>query len=70
MAVALFLIKWTTGREILSVFSDKIIKFLEFSYVGARFVYGDVLIDLGIFIFKVFLYFICSSQRKTIKNSN
>ncbi|XP_069963882.1 uncharacterized transporter YutK isoform X3 [Bactrocera oleae] len=46
-------IQWDVGRKIFECLGDKVATFLSFSDEGSRFVFGDAVIDEGIFAFAI-----------------
>uniref|UniRef100_A0A0A1XEW4 Sodium/nucleoside cotransporter n=1 Tax=Zeugodacus cucurbitae TaxID=28588 RepID=A0A0A1XEW4_ZEUCU len=46
-------IRWDVGRKIFECLGDKVATFLAFSNEGSRFVFGDTVIDEGIFAFAI-----------------
>ncbi|XP_049308837.1 solute carrier family 28 member 3 [Bactrocera dorsalis] len=46
-------IRWDVGRKIFECLGDKVATFLSFSDEGSRFVFGDTIIDDGIFAFAI-----------------
>lgn len=51
--LGLFTIRWEPGRNIFKCTGDKVATFLNYTTVGASFVYGDFLIDNKVFAFQV-----------------
>jgi pyrimidine nucleoside transport protein len=51
--LGLIVIRWSVGRSIFQCIGDKVATFLSYSNAGASFVYGDMLIDYGVFAFQV-----------------
>jgi pyrimidine nucleoside transport protein len=51
--LGLITIRWSVGRSIFQCIGDKVATFLAYGDEGSRFVYGDFLIDNGVFVFKV-----------------
>ena len=51
--LGLIIIRWSVGRSIFQCIGDKVATFLAYSNAGASFVYGDMLIDSGVFAFQV-----------------
>lgn len=59
--LGLFCIRWVVGRNIFKCFGDKVSEFLEYSKVGASFVFGDFLVyKEQVFLFSVLpvVYFV------------
>ncbi|XP_021935127.1 solute carrier family 28 member 3-like isoform X2 [Zootermopsis nevadensis] len=50
--LGLVTIRWSIGRNIFHCIGDRVVVFLDYSNMGARFVYGSDLIDKGIFAFQ------------------
>lgn len=53
--LGLITIRWSVGRSIFKCIGDKVATFLSYSNAGSSFVYGDMLIDSGVFAFQVFI---------------
>jgi pyrimidine nucleoside transport protein len=51
--LGLIIIRWSVGRSIFQCIGDKVATFLGYADAGSSFVYGDMLIDAGVFAFKV-----------------
>jgi pyrimidine nucleoside transport protein len=51
--LGLIVIRWSVGRSIFQCLGDKVATFLSYSNAGASFVYGNMLIDSGVFAFQV-----------------
>jgi len=51
--LGLIIIRWSVGRSIFQCIGDKVATFLAYTDAGSSFVYGDMLIDSGVFAFKV-----------------
>ncbi|KDR11084.1 Sodium/nucleoside cotransporter 1 [Zootermopsis nevadensis] len=50
--LGLISVRWSVGRSIFQCISGKVATLLAYSDAGSRFVYGDFLIDSGVFVFK------------------
>jgi pyrimidine nucleoside transport protein len=59
--LGLITIRWSVGRNIFQCIGDRVTIFLGYSNEGARFVYGNDLIDKGIFAFQVSIFCFCTS---------
>jgi pyrimidine nucleoside transport protein len=51
--LGLIIIRWSVGRSIFQCLGNKVATFLSYSDAGSSFVYGNMLIDSGVFAFKV-----------------
>nr|XP_033335794.1 solute carrier family 28 member 3-like [Megalopta genalis] len=49
----LFTIRWEVGRAICKCVSDKVAEFLNFAKAGSSFIFGDELVNGGVFAFSV-----------------
>jgi pyrimidine nucleoside transport protein len=54
--IGLIVIRWTVGRSIFQCIADKFATFLSYADAGSSFVYGDMLIGIGVFAFKVCIH--------------
>lgn len=50
--LGLITIRWSVGRSIFQCIGNKVATFLAYSDAGSSFVYGNMLIDSGVFAFK------------------
>jgi pyrimidine nucleoside transport protein len=51
--IGLIIIRWSVGRSIFHCIGEKVATFLSYGDAGSSFVYGDTLINNGVFAFKV-----------------
>lgn len=51
--LGVFCIRWTVGRQIFECLGNKVATFLDYATDGARFVFGDFLIDAKTFAFAI-----------------
>lgn len=52
-ALANFVLKTAIGKQVFQFLGDKVTTFLNFTDKGSKFIFGDALINSGIFAFKV-----------------
>jgi nucleoside permease NupC len=67
--LGLITIRWSVGRNIFQCIGDRVTIFLGYSNEGARFVYGNDLIDKSIFAFQVSIFCFCTLTLVTFVDS-
>lgn len=51
--LAIICIRWTVGRQIFECIGNKVATFLNYTEQGTRFVFGDTIVDDGVFAFAI-----------------